>query len=57
VAWVTFPAESVAFTQAEPVRFRSSPPVERTFCGRCGTSLTYRHADRGHEIDITTTKS
>jgi hypothetical protein len=57
VAWVTFPAESFAFIQGEPARFRSSPPVERTFCGRCGTSLTYQNADRGHEIDITTTRS
>jgi hypothetical protein len=54
VAWVTFPHERFSFIQGEPVRFRSSPPVERTFCGRCGTPLTYQSEERAHEIDITT---
>jgi hypothetical protein len=54
VAWVTFSAESLTFIQGEPGRFRSSPPVERTFCGRCGTSLTYQSEERSHEIDVTT---
>jgi hypothetical protein len=54
VAWVTFPTESFAFTHGEPARFHSSPPVEHTFCGRCGTSLTYRSEERSHEIDVTT---
>src|SRR5262245_34940814 len=54
VAWVTFPVERFAFTQGEPIRFRSSPPVVRTFCGHCGTQLTYQTAERAQEIDITT---
>jgi hypothetical protein len=54
VAWITVPVESFSFTAGEPVRFGSSPPVVRTFCGRCGTSLTYQHDDRPNEIDITT---
>ena len=54
VAWVTFPAESFTFVQGQPETFRSSPPVERTFCGRCGTSLTYWSEERSHEIDVTT---
>jgi hypothetical protein len=36
-----FPAERFAWTGA-PERFASSPGVTRTFCGRCGTSLTYQ---------------
>jgi hypothetical protein len=28
--------------------------VVRTFCPRCGTSLTYTHEHRPAEIDITT---
>jgi len=28
--------------------------VVRTFCGNCGTSLTYQNIKRGSEIDITT---
>jgi hypothetical protein len=54
VAWVTFPLEGFAWTQGEPARFRSSPPVERTFCGTCGASLTYAYEGRPGEIDLTT---
>ena len=54
VAWVTFPMAAFEWTGGEPARFRSSPPVERTFCARCGTSLTYTHEERAGEIDVTT---
>jgi hypothetical protein len=54
VAWVTFAAGCFSFVNGEPDRFRSSPPVVRTFCGRCGTSLTYQSEERAHEIDVTT---
>jgi hypothetical protein len=54
VAWVTYPVDRFAFTQGEPVRFHSSPPVTRTFCGQCGTPLTYQVEERAGEIDITT---
>jgi hypothetical protein len=54
VAWVTVPVEAFEWTAGEPARFASSPPVERTFCGRCGTSLTYTHTNRAKDIDITT---
>jgi hypothetical protein len=37
-----FPAEKFAWTAGEPVNFASSAGVLRTFCGRCGTSLTYQ---------------
>ena len=36
-----FPAQQFAWTAGEPARFESSPGVERTFCARCGSSLTY----------------
>ena len=54
VAWVTVPDRCFSFSQGEPQRFRSSPHVERTFCPRCGTSLTYRSDERDQETDITT---
>ena len=54
VAWVTVPAAGFSFVQGEPGRFRSSSAAERTFCGRCGTSLTYVSDERAHEVDITT---
>ena len=53
VAWVTFPPAEFAFTQGAPARHRSSPPVERTFCARCGTPLTYQHTSFPNELDVT----
>jgi hypothetical protein len=55
VAWVTFAADGFAFVAGRPARFRSSPQVERTFCGACGTPLTYRRDDLPDEVDVTTT--
>ena len=54
VAWVIVPVEHFSFTQGEPVRFASSQDVERTFCSKCGTSLTYQVKRREHQMDITT---
>ncbi len=54
VAWVTFAQGAFAFTRGEPVRFRSSPPVVRGFCGRCGTPLTYQHDAFAGAVDVTT---
>ena len=54
VAWVVMPAAGFAWADgAEPQRFESSPGVERTFCGRCGTSLTYAAERRVEWIDVT----
>ncbi len=53
VAWITVSRDSFAW-EGEPVRFASSPRVIRTFCGRCGTSLTFTDEKRAAEIDITT---
>lgn len=53
VAWVTFPAGGFRFTKGTPKEFHSTAPVLRTFCGDCGTPLTYRH-DKHGTLDITT---
>jgi hypothetical protein len=53
VAWLTAQADSFAFTSGKPIEFRSSPNVLRSFCGHCGTPLTYRHDARGGQIDVT----
>lgn len=37
-----------------PRSFRSSPHVVRTFCGTCGTPLTYQRDDSPDTIDVTT---
>ncbi len=54
VAWLTLPANSFAFTQGTPVGYRTETEALRTFCGRCGTSLTYQNDNRPDEIDVTT---
>jgi hypothetical protein len=54
VAWVTFRASDFAFVTAQPTSFHSSPPVTRTFCGKCGTPLTYQHESSLETVDVTT---
>lgn len=53
VAWITVESDGFSVTRGRPVEFRSSPEVIRTFCGACGTPLTYRHAARASKVDIT----
>jgi hypothetical protein len=52
--FVTFPIDRFKLTQGKPVDFHSSPPVTRSFCGRCGTPLTYRNSAHPDEIDVMT---
>lgn len=54
VPWITVNSEHFAFNAGQPVEFNSSPPVTRTFCGRCGTPLTYRNTGYVGKIDVTT---
>jgi hypothetical protein len=53
VAWLTVRADSLVYLMAKPTEFSSSSKVLRSFCGQCGTPLTYRHKERAGEIDIT----
>jgi hypothetical protein len=39
--WIILDKSSFRFTQGAPVPYMSSPDVERTHCGRCGSPLTY----------------
>lgn len=55
LAWGTWPTAALVFTHGEPTRFRSSPRVVRSFCGRCGTALTYLHEQRPDDIDLSLT--
>jgi hypothetical protein len=54
VAWLTFPLEGFSLVSGAPAEYRSSDAVSRTFCGGCGTSLTYRHEGDPDSIDVTT---
>lgn len=53
VPWIHFDSDHLEFVAGKPVEYRSSADVTRTFCGRCGTPLTYRKDDYGKMIDVT----
>lgn len=55
VTWVTFPSSSFHLRKGILAEHRSAPGVTRGHCSECGTSLTYAHADRPSDIDITAT--
>ena len=48
---VTAPKDGVEWTREEPSYFQSSVNIDRGFCARCGTPLTYRTPD-GIDIAI-----
>jgi len=55
VPWISVDSAHFAFTKGRPTEYKSSPQVIRTFCGRCGTPLTYRHTSyQEKKIDVTT---
>ena len=54
VAWLTFPRANFRWIRGTPRTHRSSPGVERTFCDRCGTPLTYTRDTLPGTIDVTT---
>ena len=54
LAWVIFPAGGFRFTAGEPRHYRSSPHIQRSFCGNCGTQVLYRSERRPEVVDIPT---
>ena len=53
LAWFSVRKASLRWTRGSPARNASSPGVERLFCGRCGTQLTWHGAGAADEIDVT----
>lgn len=53
VAWGTFATDLFEIAKGTPTVNRSSEHVRRSFCGRCGTALTYVHAKRPRQLDVT----
>jgi hypothetical protein len=54
VGWVVFEQRQFEWLQGEPATRHSSPQVTRGFCARCGTPLSYRHADEPNIVELTT---
>jgi hypothetical protein len=53
VAWASFTRSKFRVTAGTLAETRSSAHVLRGFCAACGGCLTYRHDERGGEIDVT----
>jgi hypothetical protein len=53
VAWFSVDIDGFEWLSAPPAVFRSSASVERGFCARCGTPVSYRHAASPQEIELT----
>ncbi len=45
VTHVGFGGDGFSYINDEPAEYRSSPGVRRTFCGRCGTPMTYENSN------------
>ena len=50
--FATFRKDAVRWSGDERARYRSSPPVRRSFCGRCGSALAYENDGSPEEIDL-----
>ena len=53
VTWAEFQYAGFAFTAGTPFFFSSREGVTRSFCGSCGTPLTFRDAATPDGIDVT----
>ena len=53
VAWATFDRSRFETVAGTLTTVRSSKHVERGFCGKCGTSITYVHDKRPEDLDVT----
>ena len=53
VAWYSVAVAGYRITSGSPARFQSSAAVTRTFCGACGTPLTYSREDEPGTIAVT----
>jgi hypothetical protein len=54
VAWFVVDIGQYELLSGQLAAFQSSPPVTRSFCARCGTPLTYQHADDAGAVELTT---
>lgn len=54
MAWVTVETMAFHYVSGAATQLASSPGVTREFCPQCGTPLTWRHADDGDWLDVTT---
>ncbi len=51
LTYVGLRTEDLQWTKGQPSTYESSPGVERGFCSRCGSPMTFARPDRG-EISV-----
>ena len=54
VAWFTLAAREFRIVTGTPVQHATSLHGTRTFCGTCGTPLTFRSSRAPDDVDVTT---
>lgn len=52
VGWACFQQEQVSWKGESRKKYESSNDVERCFCGRCGTSLSYQATNNTLDISM-----
>ncbi len=52
VTWTWVPLENFSYSKGEPVAYQSSLKGIRSFCGTCGSQLTFRAAEAPTEMVI-----
>ncbi len=53
VAWATYQRDTFRITRGALRLYHSSPGVTRGTCSACGTAISYEHANRPGDIDLT----
>ncbi len=53
ITWAEFDPTKFRYIQGKPEAYESRPKVTREFCPKCGTQLTYNHADEPGMVDVT----
>lgn len=54
MAWTGFKLDAFSLQSGAPTIYESSPGVQRSFCGRCGTPLTLADARFAEEVYVAT---
>ena len=54
VSWMVISRAQFKLLSGNPAAYRSSAQVQRGFCGKCGTQLTYAHDSAPQTVELTT---
>lgn len=52
MVWAMYDTDSIKMIKGEPKIYPSSENVNRSFCGMCGSSLSYQYKDKPEKIGL-----